>query len=118
MFFQNFTVSSLGNTYPMFEDLFYVYHKNEHTVYEEVNLNRTVPQESCLWKNYANGKTIEQNTYGMRYVVKKCGNNHSQVIEKVSICEPDVCECNGSLISVMAALLANNAGTQILRNGK
>ena len=108
MFFQNFSVSSVSNTYPRFEDLLHVYHYNEYTVYEEENLNRTVPEESCLWKNYADGTSIEQKIYKMRYVVKKCGNNHSQVIEKVSICEPDVYECNGSLISVMAALLSDN----------
>ena len=108
MFYQNFTMASLGDTYPGFGHLFYVNQTIEYTVYEEERWNRDVPQECCLWKDYTQGTNIEQNDYRMRYVIKQCGKNHSQILEKVAICQPDVYECNGSLISVMTALLSDN----------
>ena len=101
-------MASLGDTYPGFGHLFYVNQTIEYTVYEEERWNRDVPQECCLWKDYTQGTNIEQNEYRMRYVVKQCGKNHSQILEKVAICQPDVYECNGSLISVMTALLSDN----------
>ena len=50
----------------------------------------------------------KQNLYRMQYTIKKVDDKHSEVIEKITICQPDIYECRGSLIAVMTRLLSDN----------
>ena len=67
---------------------------------------RIVPDGSCLWKDHM--VEDKQNMYRMHYVVVKNCDNYSEIVEKVTICQPDLYECKGSLISAMTALLSDN----------
>ena len=74
--------------------------------YKEETMKRIVPKGSCLWKDDTDD--VRQNMYRMHYIWKHMNTTTSQLMEKVTICQPDLFECRASLIKLMSALIANN----------
>jgi len=79
----------------------------DYITYHEEFMSRNVPEGCCIWEEHRT--EIKQNLYCMQYTIKKVDDKHSEVIEKVTICQPDIYECRGSLIAVMTRLLSDNA---------
>ena len=108
MFYQNFEPTTVVNM-DCCADFYDIYHTFEHeetTTYEEVMMNRNVPEQCCLWKDEVHEN--QQTFFRMHYVVRKCGKNHSKILQKVTICQPDIYQCTGQLISTLTSLLSND----------
>ena len=104
--YKTFAIQGVEDERHIFDGCFVESIFRDYITYREEYMSRNVPEESCIWE--AHRKEINQNLYRMQYAIKKVDDKHSEVIEKVTICQPDIYECRGSLIAVMTRLLSEN----------
>ena len=110
MIFNNFTLNSIAPNHHRLDDHFetesYRCDDVSYVSYKEETMKRIVPKGSCLWKQDTD--EARQNMYRMIYTAQYLNVNNSKVIEKVTICQPDLFECRLSLIKLMSALISEN----------